>query len=230
MGFVWDVLQEDFDRGLEELAAYVRAHGDARVPPSYSGPSGFRLGKWCATRRGWRKADTLGAKRVAAMDTLGFVWNPRKENFDRGLEELAAYVRAHGDARVPTGHLTSSGFKLGCWSGKRRSERRAGKLGAERVAALDALGFVWDVLADDFDRGLAELAAYVDAHGDAQVPWKHTTSSGLRLGSWCNTRRMDRRAGKLSAERVAALDGFGFVWDARRTRSVRSGTRSGERS
>jgi hypothetical protein len=30
---------------------------------------------------------------------------------------------------------------------------------------------------------------------------------------------MDRKAGKLSAERIAALDALGFVWNARQTGS-----------
>ena len=76
-------------------------------------------------------------------------------------------------------------------------------------------------LSRSFHRGLAELAAYVKAHGDARVPWQHTTSNGFRLGSRCNTRRMDRKAGELTVERIAALDALGFVWDARQEGSER---------
>jgi len=72
------------------------------------------------------------------------------------------------------------------------------------------------------DRGLAELAAYVQAHGDARVPKSHLTPSGLKLGAWCGIRRKDRKADKLSAERIAALDALGFVWDARQASSVQS--------
>jgi hypothetical protein len=231
LGLSWDRFQDDFDCGVAELAAYVEANGSSRVPNTHETPSGFKLGTWCGVRRRERKAGKLSPERQAALDALGFAWDPELEAFDHGLEELAAYVQVHGDARVPQRHSTSSGFKLGSWCNSRRLHRKAGKLSPERIVALDALGFVWDVPADDFDRGVAELAAYVRAHGDARVPQQYTTSSGLRLGSWCSTRRMDRKAGKLSAERVAALDALGFVWDARQSgsdrgpRRVRSGAR-----
>jgi superfamily II DNA or RNA helicase len=231
LGFIWDPRQEDFDRGLVELAAYVDAHGHARVPQGHTTPSGFKLGTWCHARRADRNAGTLSAKRVAALDALGFVWDPLQGEFDRGLTALSAYVQVHGDARVPVGHSTPSGFKLGGWCRNRRTNRKAGTLSTQRIAALDALGFIWDPRQEDFDRGHAELAVYVQEQGDARVPVKHSTASGFKLGGWCRNRRTERKAGTLSTQRIAALDALGFVWDPvregfdRKPRRVRSGAR-----
>jgi hypothetical protein len=122
------------------------------VPPGHSTPSGLQLGTWCVNRRRDRTAGRLDAARIAALDRLGFVWDPFQDAFNRGLGELAAYVRANGDRRVPKRHATPSGFKLGIWCGHQRADRRAGKLDAERVAALDALGFVWDARKTDSDQ------------------------------------------------------------------------------
>ncbi len=213
LGFVWDPLADDFDRGLAELTAYVEANGDARVSPKHTTSTGYKLGGWCDRRRQERKENTLTMRKIAALDALGFAWDPFQEAFDRGLDELAAYVAVHGDARVPQAYSTLSGFKLGVWCAGRRGDRKAGKLAVERIAALDALGLVWDVLEDDFNRGLAELSIYVSAHGDARVPQRHMTSAGLPLGSWCSSRRTDRKTGKLDPERIAALDALGFVWN-----------------
>jgi hypothetical protein len=85
-----------------------------------------------------------------------------------------------------------------------------GRLSPERVAALDGLGFVWNPFADAFDQGVAELAAYVAERGDARVPQGYKTSTGFNLGAWCSARRSDYKRGQLPAERVAALDAFGF--------------------
>ena len=35
------------------------------------------------------------------------------------------------------------GFKLGNWVGNKRRGKKEGKLSKERIAQLDALGFVW---------------------------------------------------------------------------------------
>ena len=174
LGFVWDQKQQEFDRGVAELAAYVHAHGNASVPQKHATPTGFKLGTWCSERRKQRKAGRLSDDRVAALEELGFVWDQKQHEFDRGLAELTAYVDANADARVPTNHATATGFKLGTWCSERRKQRKAGQLSDDRLAALDALGFAWDPLQEAFDRGLTELAAYVAANGDARVPkWPH---------------------------------------------------------
>jgi len=217
LGFIWGHRQDDtWTAGLAELGAYVKAHGNARVPQAHSAPSGFNLGAWCGTQRIARKAGRLRAQRVAALDALGFAWDTYREAFDRGLAELAAYVEANGDARVPQVHVTATGFKLGEWcldQRKARKSRKARKLSAERLDALDELGFVWDAHQEAFDRGFAELVAYVEANGDARVSKRDVLPSGFRLGAWCQKRRLERKVRTLSAERVAALDALGFVWD-----------------
>jgi superfamily II DNA or RNA helicase len=213
LGFVWDPFQDDFERGLAELAAYAEANGDARVPAGHVSPNAFNLGKWCSHKRDERKRGQLSDDRIAALDAMGFVWNPFARSFDRGLVELVAYVEANGDARVSAGHSTPSGFNLGNWCLNRRRDRKTGRLDSDRIAALDALGFVWDSYQDAFDRGLAELSAYAQVHGDVRVPQRHATPDGFPLGGWCGDRRADRKAGRLDAERIAALDALGFIWN-----------------
>ena len=210
LGFVWDPFQEGFDLGMAELTEYVARHGDANVPSNYQSPSGFNLGKWCGHRRRERNRGRLSAERVSSLEALGFVWEPAEDAFDRGLSELAAYVQVNGTAKVTAGHRTASGFSLGAWCRARRKDKTAGALSAEQVAALDALGFVWAPHQQAFERGLAELAEYVETHRSARVPDAHKTATGFALGAWCQARRSDIRAGRLPAERVAALEALGF--------------------
>jgi superfamily II DNA or RNA helicase len=231
LGFAWDPHQDDFERGLAVLSAYINANGTANMRANYVTESGFRLGHWCAKRRSERRSDALAPERVSKLNALGFDWNPLQAVYDRNLAELTTYIEANGDALVPADYVTVSGVKLGVWCGNLRAKRKADKLSPERTGQLDALGFVWDPIQIAYDRNVAELAAYIKAKGDALVPADYVTKSGLKLGMWCGTRRTERKAGKLSPERVAALDALGFVWDFRqavsdrRPRRVRSGAR-----
>ena len=215
LGFAWDLLAEDFARGLAGLAAFVAEHGHARVPADHEAGDGFLLGLWVGNLRQSRKKGRVSGEQVAALDALEFAWNPHAENFARGLQALRAYVVAAGHAQVPAKYRTPDGYALGAWVDRRRQERRAGRLPAEQVAALDGVGFVWDPYAEEADRGLSELRAYVAALGNARVPAQYRTPDGFALGAWVGSRRLDAKKGRLRAELVAALDALGFVWDPR---------------
>ena len=72
------------------------------------------------------------------------VWEPFQEGWQNGLAAAIAYREAAGHLRVPQSFVSDDGFRLGAWISERRTERRDGKLNAERKAQLDALGMIWD--------------------------------------------------------------------------------------
>jgi superfamily II DNA or RNA helicase len=213
LGFVWDPYEEDWRQGLDALEEFVRDHGHARVSVAHETQTGFKLGQWCHGRRQDRRRGKLDAGRIAALDAREFIWDPLEDDWRRGVAALEDFVRSNGHARVPSNYLTESDLRLGAWCGTRRNERKRGELAAARVGALDALGFVWDWLEDDWRRGLAALEEFVNRHGHGRVPRTYVTESGFNQGRWCGTRREERKQGKLPAERIAALDALGFVWD-----------------
>ena len=108
---------------------------------------------------------------------------------------------------------TEHGFPLGNWCASRRNLYKNGKLSDERIDALEALGFIWDQLEDDFQIGLGYLKAYKAEHGDCRVPRRFKTEDGFNLGTWCSSRRKDYIVGRLSQERIDALEALGFDWD-----------------
>ena len=138
----------------------------------------------------------------------------RRDNetyLENNFAALAAYKAQHGDCRVPQGWPENP--SLGTWVSNQRTGRKAGKLSADRVARLEALGFEWDLRATDWDNNFATLAAYKAKHGDCRVPnvWPPNPS----LGVWVSNQRTGRKAGKLSADRVARLEALGFEWALR---------------
>jgi hypothetical protein len=135
---------------------------------------------------------------------------------------LAAYKAARGDCGVPQGWAEDPG--LGSWVNTQRMYKKKLDRGeptqgmtAERMAKLEALGFVWDQKEAAWETQLARLAAYKVVHGDCNVPqgWAED-----RLGSWVNTqRRLKRKLDRgepskgMMAERVAKLEALGFDWE-----------------
>jgi superfamily II DNA or RNA helicase len=144
------------------------------------------------------------------LDALGFIWDPLEVQWEEGFEQLQAFVTEHGHCKVPAKYLTADGYRLGSWVDKQR-QRQVG-MRAERKARLDALGFIWDPNEALWEEGFEYLRAYVNEHGHCRVPAKHLTADGYPLGRWVNTQRVQE--GRMSPERKARLNAFGFVWDA----------------
>ena len=111
---------------------------------------------------------------------------------------------------MPQRFKTEDGFDLGSWCSHRRNDYRKSELSRERIDALEALGFVWDPLEEDYQRGLGYLKVYKAKHEDCRVPARFKTEDGFNLGKWCSHRRNDYRKGKLSDERIEDLEELGF--------------------
>ncbi|GAN80410.1 helicase associated domain-containing protein [Acidocella aminolytica] len=58
------------------------------------------------------------------------------------------------------------------------------------------------------------LLVFVEREGHANVPSKHVEPDGFRLGTWVATRRDEYRRGRLSQDRIAALEAVpGWCWN-----------------
>jgi hypothetical protein len=214
---VWDPPSDAFQRGLEALRNYAKVNGHAQVPRSYVDASGFNLSVWVMSRRSDYKNGRLEPEDIADLNALEMIWDPVEDYFRQGVDALKSYVTNTNHARVPLDHRESDGFRLGRWIINRRSEWLAGRLAPDRIAILEALGMVWDLKADFFDRNLNALRTYVAREGHARVPTAHREGE-FRLGQWIGVQRVARGKGALAPERVAALEALGMVWQVYKKR------------
>lgn len=215
LGFIWDALEDDFQRGLGYLKAYKKEFGDCSVPALFDIPDKFNLGTWVSSRRADYKNSRLPKERIEALDALGFIWDEIEELFQVGLGYLKAYKKEFGHSKVPIRHITDDGYPLGAWVSKKREEHRAGKerLTSERIDALNSLGFVWDPFEKAYQRGLGYLKAYKEKHGHCNVSLHVKTDDGYALGSWVANKRTSYRGNHLSDLRIKELNALGFSWD-----------------
>jgi hypothetical protein len=188
----------------------------------------YRLGKWVSHRRSDYQVGRLPQERIDALEAVpGWVWDPFETDFQEGLAALVQYVSREGHARVPEGHVElvdGDNYRLGTWAAVRRKDFRVGRLSQERIAVLEALpGWAWDQLEAQleakFQEGLAVLQQFVAREGHAIVSKRHVElvdGVNHRLGGWVSNRRSGYNAGRLSKERIAALEAVpGWVWSTR---------------
>jgi hypothetical protein len=148
-------------------------------------------------------------ERRAQLDALGFVWDVLEARWEDGFRCLEHFHRREGHCRVPDKHR-EQGYRLGAWVSNQRTAQD--KLAPDRRARLDALGFVWDVLADQWEEGFRFLELFRQREGHCRVPTAHRDPvTGFRLGGWVSERRKDQAT--MPPERRQRLDALGFVWN-----------------
>ncbi|MEU1647263.1 DEAD/DEAH box helicase [Micromonospora zamorensis] len=202
---VWQVvaaLRDHDERLAEELDELRTALGrDQKIPRGSVGRLIIDLPFWSSSEL----ADQL---RIRAIELTS-------SGFYEGLGRLQSHAREYGSARVRQSYVTADGFNLGAWATRVRGEHRAGRMSSVRAEALEALpGWVWDTREADYAAGLGALVEYVAEFGDARVRTDYVTGDGFPLGQWVQVRRLDRKIGRLSSERIAQLEGLpGWLWN-----------------
>jgi superfamily II DNA or RNA helicase len=220
-GWTWDPRESAWQEGLAHLRDYVEHKGNARVPAKYKTKSGFSLGQWVHKNRQAHQERKLSEERQKSLEQfLGWSWGPHNKAWQEGLGHLRTYLERNGHARVPTGHVTKSGYNLGGWVKRWRCLYEQGKLPTEQKQALEQLaGWTWDINKSAWDEGLTHLRDYVKRNGDAAVPQRHITEDDFTLGSWVARQRRVYQQGKLPTEQKQSLEQLaGWTWN--RTKSA----------
>jgi superfamily II DNA or RNA helicase len=207
LGFVWNEIAAKWNEGYGLLKAFYAQEGHCRVPGGHKSDSGYGLGDWVDRQRTLR--DPLTTERRQLLEELGFDWDPRVTKWNEGYEFLKAFYAHEGHCRVPGGHKSDSGYRLGSWVTKLRTNHD--RLTPERLKLLDDLGFDWDPLATRWNEGYEHLKAYRKREGHIRVHNMLKTDGGYRLGGWVITQRTNHD--RLTPERRKLLDDLGFDWD-----------------
>lgn len=153
----------------------------------------------------------LSPDRVAQLNQLDFQWDPLANIWDSMHEKLLAFHQEHRHCNVPLRYIPDR--QLGTWVRSLRDSYKEGRLGLtpERIARLDALGFIWDVPAARWQEVYESLKSFRKKHGHCNVSPVNKTNPDL--GSWVTVQRKRRKMDKLPPERISQLDELGFEWN-----------------
>jgi hypothetical protein len=236
MGFDWEgqgkkgKKEMTFDDRIVQLKAYKELNGNFNI----SKKNDMDLYMWCANMRSLKRGSGVGKlkpERIAALDSIGFDWNPpcgatsnggpRGLTFEARLGLLKAFKIQHGHINVHVRDGSLYNWCNGLRSARKHPEKHILKLTSDRIAELDAIGFDWGDKArqrSKFDTSLALLKAYKAKHGHANVREKVDAS----LYRWCCSLRKARKHPekhimKLTTDHIEELDALGFDWKSKQT-------------
>lgn len=213
IGMRWDEFGARWEQAYGHAAQWFRKHGHLEVPRGCAtGEDQFKLGSWVVNQRQRQRAGRLPEAQARALDAIGMRWDA-DWRWQAGLAAARAFHAEHGHLNIPKWRPVAGGIDLYQWVQTRRQDRREGKLGAGRIAELDALGIKWSPHEAAWDDGLAALAAFRARHGHARVPRGTRTAAGADLLTWLANRRQDYRNGTLAQEKAGALEALGVAWE-----------------
>ena len=75
IGFIWDILDLQWESRFNDLLTYKAVHGNVNVPQGE--PTG--LGAWVSTQRATKKANEISDERIQRLEEIGFEWERQKK-------------------------------------------------------------------------------------------------------------------------------------------------------
>lgn len=198
-----------------ELVEFFKVHGHCNVPSDWAAQP--ELARWAAQQRSAKKQDCLTPEQVSRMEELGFAWNTHDGDWDAMFAKLVEHMRPMHTGKP---RETPASDELKRWMLTQRQSKKRGDLDSEREKRLTSIGFDWEPFASRWEKMFGALRQFHAEHGHCRVPagW----SDNPVLANWVGVQRARKMDGKLSPERIAALDGLGFAWRLGEFNSTRS--------
>lgn len=220
---------------IELAKTYRSLNGDLLVSRDYTTPNGEKLGRWIERQRAayhGKGTCMLDQDRILKLEQLGMVWELEvRTDWDSWIDLCRAYLREHGDLRVPK-TMKQSGRALGEWICRQRQLYHSGRLTELQQLELEALHMVWSVNERvPWMEWFGMAKQYYEEYGDLRVPLHYVTPEGKKLGRWiCIQRdryytmveRWKNHKGRkpLSKQQIVYLNSIGMPWGQYRTRKA----------
>ena len=204
VGFIWNVLESGWEEGCAALKQFKAREGNCNVPQLHL-EGAISLGIWVATQR--RNKHILSAERKQRLDEIGFIWDALETKWDEGFSALKQFKEREGHCRVPKGFIENS-VGLGQWVGMQRSTNET--MSVKRRKQLDEIGFIWDVLENEWEGGFTALKQFKEREGHCNVSPRHVEGA-FRLGQWLSRQRQSESI--MPAARRQRLDEINVSWD-----------------
>lgn len=223
VGFIWESSEPGseahWSNRLEELRSYVLKHGTIVIATKDS--KGRSLNDWVMHQRALNKNGLLPKEKVAALDALGFIWNPSRkrpgspnpshvpaptsQSWPEMYTMLKGYFQRFGNCDVP--EEWEANPSLAQWVQEQRTTRRLQRLTVDQERKLNDLGFSWAIYDARWENKFVALKAWLDITRRGRK-----VALAPVLARWILTQRQHQIRGILPTERKARLDAVGFEW------------------
>jgi superfamily II DNA/RNA helicase len=212
IGFAWDPHDQLFEKGFQKTLRFKEQNSGGPNVPARFIFEGFKLGSWQDTQRQFYKKKKLSTDRIERLSQIGFIWDQLEQLFEEGFQKTLRFKEQNNGDPNASASLIFEGFKMGSWQAVRRQHYKKKILSIEKIEKLSQIGFVWDQLEQQFEKGFQKTLRFKEQNNGNPNASKKVIFEGYNLGSWQDTLRRRYKNNKLSKERINRLEEIGFKW------------------
>jgi superfamily II DNA or RNA helicase len=176
---------------------------------SYITECGVNLGRWCDKQRTNKKKGVLSQVKIELLEKIpGWYWELDLDQLWMNNYELLKVL----NETPAQSYITKCDVKLGSWCSRQKTDKKKGALSQDKIDLLEKIpGWYWEQ--DQFWMNNYELLKALN-----ETPFQsYVTDYGIKLGSWCNNQRTNKKKGTLSQDRIDLLDKIpGWYWDKKK--------------
>jgi len=213
ISFDWDPAVNEWKSKFELLRLYKSTNGNTGVPKGYTTKEGVKLGDWVSKQRCLHRQHQISTTRISMLDSISFDWDPTVNEWESKFKLLQQYMSINVNTKIPKGHVTKEGVKLGVWATRQRHLRRKNQLSMTRISMFDSISFDWNPVAHEWENNFKLLCQYKSNHGKVNVLNRYVTTDGVKLGAWVLRQRTLYHQNLLSTTRISMLGSISFDWD-----------------
>ncbi|MBF0419069.1 MAG: Helicase associated domain protein [Magnetococcales bacterium] len=204
-------LTSPWDQYLGEFMRFHEQWGSAEV--AEAGDDHSQLAAWVEVQRRARVKGWLTREHITQLDALGFVWDPKKLAWERMLAALKIFQARHRHCNVPDPYPEVDALPL--WVKQQRRDLLQGRLLPAQKEQLDALGFIWDLEAWEWEQCYSRLLRMKPVTNPARITVP--CHQDPELGEWADRQRLLWQKERLDENRRQRLEAVGFIWDLEAT-------------
>lgn len=131
-------------------------------------------------------------------------------NYSYGIYKR--YINQNNDNYIKQKVITKDGYRLGQWCSEQRALNNKNKLPIERKNKLDQIGFMWDIINENWNQAFKYLEEYKKENNSTLVPRSFKTKDGFSLGEWVSAQRIVVNfKRKIDPEKRDQLYSIGFI-------------------
>lgn len=140
LNFEWDLKNALWLQNFNKLKAYAKKYNNANVPRKYKDdPS---LGQWVNELRKAYRAKRLSSDRIEMINSLGFSWDPKAEEWDKRYKQVKVFFDIHNHSNIPSKYPTEPA--LPTWLKNQRISYKNQKLDSYKIEKLNSLNIDWN--------------------------------------------------------------------------------------